>query len=200
MASPARRKLIQVDDEYWDQLYARFLNNDPGLEGIISADLYTFLHDLARSKFTTIGMLFPSILTSINYVLGAKGCVVTAGPASQKRNMNNFMIIVGQPSTGKTPALETAAWEPMDACPTLKNTVNSTVTSAGLESSVANDTKMFIINREISGYLGNIFEHSSNDDVEQLCSLYSGERSAHGYAHVPGRTIEKDVAFCILGE
>ena len=111
MASPARRKLIQVDDEYWEQLYARFLNNDPGLEGIISADLYTFLHDLATSKFTTIGMLFPSILTSINYVLGAKGCVVTAGPASQKRNMNTFMIIVGQPSTGKTPALETAAWD-----------------------------------------------------------------------------------------
>ena len=199
MASPAKKRLMTFNDEHWSTLYGRAIENDPGLQDILSPSLFEFTRNFASSRMTTDGMILPTVLTTINFVLAANEVRVQTN-ANFKQNLNTYFLVVGQPFTGKIPAVTCAAREPIAELAYSKNIFSDT-TYAGLTQHLSDDGRFYLVNSEISGYFNRIFDtRSTSNDVELLCDLYSGAMKNHGFAQIQSRIIKPHAPFCILGK
>ena len=111
-AKMSRRILKSVSDESWAELYKRFVMNDFNYKKILSSDLYTFINKLSKGNGTCFGYVLMSILTTINYIASNRKCSFEVSN-EYKINLNTFFVLVGEPSTGKSPAIKVAVTEPI---------------------------------------------------------------------------------------
>ena len=117
-----QKRLINVDDQFWQDMYARFVNNDPGLHDVLTQDFLQYLNLYATSNGTTVGMVFPCLLSVVNYVMAAKGCCVTMS-SKHRQNFNTSILVGGDPFTGKSPAVDCTVRNPINNIAALKESM-----------------------------------------------------------------------------
>ena len=92
-----------------------------------------------------------SILTTINYIASNRKCSFEVSN-EYKINLNTFFVLVGEPSTGKSPAIKVAVTEPMTQLNKNEDIISNS-TSAGLTKLLSKKNKAFIVNQEVHDYL-----------------------------------------------
>lgn len=100
-------------DETLANLNKRFFDQKIDFSKILSTNLLSFVQSYATSNGTNVGYVIPSILTTINF-LAAKKCCKVEIHDGYFANLNTLLIFVGQPSTGKSPALKCAVTRPLE--------------------------------------------------------------------------------------
>ena len=159
-----------------------------------------FLKLKATSIGTNSGYVFASLVTTINYIAAHRKATIEIR-RNYITNLNTYFIFVGQPSTGKSPAIKAAVVQPFSKLNMTEELISSS-TSSGLSKLLANNNAAYIVNPEISDYLLKVLKNNDENysgDMELLCKLYSGESCCLKYSTENSRTIKEDCTLCILG-
>lgn len=118
---------------------------------------------------------------------------------------NLFVVFVGPPTTGKSPALKEEALQPMmdlKAERELPDFIIEKCTSSVLVKAIAKIGQAFIISPEIYEVINKLLksdEDNATGDAQMLCQLFSGERSSYRFATEQVREIPANVPFSIVG-
>ena len=142
----AKHIINRIPEETWAELNTRFLKHEVDYQSVLSMPLYEFLHNKATSVGTNIGYLLSSMIATTNF-LAARNQSHIEIRNDYKINLNTFMIFVGQPSTGKSPAIKLAVSKPL---PEIQNDqyIMSTATTSALTKFLANQNCAYIVNRK----------------------------------------------------
>ena len=143
-----------------------------------------------------------SILATTAYLISERSTIAYNGKSTK---LNIYILFVGPPSTGKSPAIQLGATDPLTSILACRDAETSLVigksTSAGLLNRLSQGDGM-----TVSGEVHDIFlKMVKNDsdsvcgDISTLCHIFSGERVSTTYATQSSREIASDRAFCILG-
>ena len=99
------------------------------------------------------------------------------GPVTPK---SSFLL----QNTGKSPAIQHAAQDPLDFIQLLDTVITKT-TSSGLVKHLAQHKKGIILSPEVFDILNKLMksdEDNATGDVQLLCKLFSGEHCSHHYS------------------
>jgi hypothetical protein len=141
-------------------------------------------------------------LTATSFIIAEKNVIKNR---SQEMPANMYVVFVGPPTTGKSPALKEGALEPMANVQTqrqLENCIIEKCTSSALVKTIAKVGKGFIISPEVYEVINKLLksdEENATGDTQVLCELFSGERSSYRFATESIREIPSNVPFSILG-
>ena len=109
-----------------------------------------------------------------------------------------FSIVVGPPTTGKSPAISNTVTKHLSDL----GVIISSSTYSGLTKKLSQKGQGFVVNSEIKEFLETFTRKDDNGgcgEAEMLAQLYSGEFIELTYATEGPRTIE-NAAFSILGK
>ena len=104
-------------------------------------------------------------------------------------------------NTGKSPAIQHAAQDPLDFIQLLDTVITKT-TSSGLVKHLAQHKKGIILSPEVFDILNKLMksdEDNATGDVQLLCKLFSGERCSYHYSTEETQIIPSNTSFSILG-
>ena len=104
-------------------------------------------------------------------------------------------------NTGKSPAIQHAAQDPLYFIQLLDTVITKT-TSSGLVKHLAQHKKGIILSPEVFDILNKLMksdEDNATGDVQLLCKLFSSERCSYHYSTEETRIIPSNTAFSILG-
>ena len=85
----------------------------------------------------------------------------------------------------------------------LDSEIISNSTSSGLTKLLSTKKAVYLANPEISEYLLKLFKNDDENcsgDTQLLCKLFSGEPCTSNYATENQRTLDENLAFCIIGK
>ncbi|XP_057299501.1 uncharacterized protein LOC130630121 [Hydractinia symbiolongicarpus] len=187
-------------EEVWAELNSRFINHDVKYENVLSEQLFTYLNNKATAAGTNIGYVLASVITTANYLTSKNhGSIEIRNGYSI--NLNTFFLFVGQPSTGKSPAIKMAVNQPLKAIQEDTDIISNTTTS-GLTKCLCSRKCTYIVNAEIQEYLYKILKKNDENytgDMEILSKIFSGENVSIQFSTENNRYIPENCALCILG-
>ncbi|XP_057297169.1 uncharacterized protein LOC130626079 isoform X2 [Hydractinia symbiolongicarpus] len=187
-------------EEVWAELNSRFINHDVKYENVLSEQLFTYLNNKATAAGTNIGYVLASVITTANYLTSKNhGSIEIRNGYSI--NLNTFFLFVGQPSTGKSPAIKMAVNQPLKAIQEDTDIISNTTTS-GLTKCLCTRKCTYIVNAEIQEYLYKILKKNDENytgDMEILSKIFSGENVSIQFSTENNRYIPENCALCILG-
>ena len=117
---------------------------------------------------------------------------------------NLYVVFVGPPTKGKSPALKVEALDPMLNLKQERDLTTFVIekcTSSALVKTVANIGQGYIISPEIYEVLNKLLksdEENAAGDAQVLCQLFSGKKSSYRCATKQVREIPSNVPFSIL--
>lgn len=199
--SSAKHLINSQPEETWAELNSRFIKHDVDYEEVLSSQLLKFVKNRAISVGTNIGYVLSSMITTANFLAGKNKNLIEIRNG-YTINLNTFVIFVGQPSTGKSPALKLAVYNPLQSIDE-DLSVMSTATTSGLTKFLCNNNCAYIVNAEIQEYLYKILRKNDENytgDVEILSKVFSGEKITMQFSTENKRNIPESCAFCILGK
>ena len=118
------------------------------------------------------------------------------------RNLNLFWFMVGNPTTGKTTAINLGVVNPLKDVPEVNKFRKTNTTSGGLTDFLSKNGALFMVSSEISMFLQKVLksdEAAASSDVELLCMLYSGEEWDLNMVS-NSRKADANTPFSILGK
>ena len=145
MSAAKIRVINKQTDETWALLYKRLASMNVQYERIIHPEIVEFFINKAKSVATHIGFMLPSVIVTCNFLLATKKVKIEA-QVSYQQNLNLFMMLLGPPSTGKSPAIKEAVVEPLQNInqENFMESVISNTTSAGLTKLLARRHECFL--------------------------------------------------------
>lgn len=192
-------KLInKTDQQTFASLHQRLSVNAPDLSRLFSPEVMSFITTQAQSIGVNTGYVAIALITAVNYKLSTKNSKVQVSQ-TYSEPLNTFSIVVGPPTTGKTPAFQNTVKKFMSE----EDGVIDKSTLSGLIKILSKDGKAFIVNSEIKEFLMTLLhndDQNGSGDVQLLCKLFSGETSQYTFATESSRNLTEDTSFSILGE
>ena len=191
-------KLVnKTSQETFASLHQRICQNAPDLSRVFSPEVFGFVEGMAQSIGVNTGYVAISILTAVNYKLSSKATKIQVTP-SYYEPLNTYAIVVGPPSTGKTPAFHNCVKKHL-----LQDGIIDKSTLSGLTKLLAKEGKAFLVNSEVKEFLHSLLQNdevNASGDVQLLCKLFSGELAQYNFATENARSLSEDTSFSILGE
>ena len=161
-----------------------------------------FLQNKAKSVGSSVGFSMPATLTTVCYILSTKGVKVKLTDTFCQ-SVNLYAILIGPPSTAKSPAMKEAVTMPLEeVLKDFNKTVVSNITSSGLTKLLSKEGKCFICSPEIFDVLNKFAksdEENATGDMQLLCKMFSGEKCSYHFSTEQVREIAADTPFGILG-
>jgi len=195
------RKIINSEpDETWSELGTRLMKNDADYSQFLKPDTLQYFLDKSKSCGTNIGYIVLTVITSINFLLSKSKSKIEIS-AGFEMNLNLFSLFVGPPSTGKSTAFKTGITEPINSIG-LNDYVISNCTCSGLLKLLSTAKAAYIASPEITEFLLKVLKSDDENNLTNaavLCKLYSGELCNEVFATTNSRSVEENLAFCILG-
>ena len=111
------KQIRRQDQNTWTGLNTRMsVDNQLDFVRILDPDVRCYLELKAKTKKTNLGYMFASILTTTNYLLAKVNSkvITSADVIGEGINPNIMTILVGEPSSGKSQAINTAVIEPLE--------------------------------------------------------------------------------------
>ena len=195
------KAINQQDDQTWNLLYRRILANPIQFQDALSRNLYQFLNAKSTSTGTCIGYFFPTVMTTISFLLARNRSSIQL-TSSHSQIPSLFTVMIGPPGTGKSPTIKSALTSQLKDLGDLHELVISNITSSGLSKLLSEKGSTYICNAEIYKYLNKLLtrdEVNSSGDIQFLSKLWSGEQCDFHYASESTRIIPEGSALCIIG-
>ena len=195
-------KIARQHEKTWAQLNRRLMSIPFNYNALFPEAVATFLQNKAESLSSCPGYLVPCLLASTAFVIAGNNVIQTR---SHEMTANLYIVFVGPPTTGKSPALKEGALDPMLNLKLerdLPNFIIEKCTSLALVKSIASTGQGFIISPEIYEVLNKLSksdEENETGDAQILCRLFSGKRSSYRFTTENVREIPANVPFSILG-
>ena len=201
MSTPLK-KINRQNASTWSKLHQRISTIPFDFAQVMDARVLQFLENKAKSVGSSLGFLLPAILTTRCYVLSTKNVKVGLSETFSQV-VNIFTILVGPPSTAKSPAMKEGVTAPLEEMlENFSKTLVSNITSSGLTKLLSKEGQCFICSPEVFDVLNKFFksdEDNATGDVQLLCKLFTGEKCSYHYSTEKIREIGPDTPFSILG-
>ncbi|XP_031574350.1 uncharacterized protein LOC116308118 [Actinia tenebrosa] len=199
MSNPILRLSCQ-SEATWASFHQRVSSIPYDYFKLFPEPVFNFLKHKAYSMGSSLGYLVPSLLTSTAYLLANKDASLMISNHLQPINL--FMMFVGYPGTGKSPAVESVlkGLKNMDCINA--ETLISTTTSSGLVKTLSKQGRALLASPELFDVLNKLLkndEDNASGNVQLLCKLWSGEGSSYHFATESTREINSNTTFSILG-
>lgn len=202
MACSKQAKLARQHENTWADLHRRLMLMPYDYEELFPENVYNFIRKKAVSMSSCIGYFVPCLLSTSSFVVGLNSSILNGG---QRFPCNLYIMIIGPPTTGKSPAMKECAVDPLillrDNCD-IGNFVIERCTSAALVKVLSEENKAMVLSPELYDVLNKMLkndEENGSGEVQMLCELFSGERTSFRYASEKTREIPANVPFGILG-
>ena len=199
MSNPIVR-LTRQNKATWASFHRRVSAITFHYEQIFPDVVFKFLEAKAKSVGSSIGYLFPSMMTATAFLLANSEAHFLSGTHIQPLNI--YTMSVGHPGTGKSPAIETVLAALREKDRISKETLVSATTSSGLVKTISKQGKAFVASPELFDILNKLLkndEQNASGDVQLLCKLWSGESASYHFATEATRQIDSNTPFSILG-
>ena len=191
-------KVARQHEKTWAQLNRRLMSIPFNYDVLFPEAVAKFVQNKAESLSSCPGYLVPCLLASTAFVIAGNNVIQTR---SHEMPANLYIVFVGPPTTGKSPALKEGALDPMLNLKLerdLPNFIIEKCTSSALVKSVAATRQGFIISPEIYEVLNKLLksdEEHATGDAQVLCQLFSGERTSYRFATENVRDSDKCALF-----
>lgn len=195
-------KVARQHEKTWAQLNRRLMSIPFNYDVLFPEAVAKFVQNKAESLSSCPGYWVPCLLAFTAFVIAGNNVIQTR---SHEMPANLYIVFVGPPTTGKSPALKEGALDPMLNLKLerdLPNFIIEKCTSSALVKSVAATRQGFIISPEIYEVLNKLLksdEEHATGDAQVLCQLFSSERTSYRFATENVREIPTNVPFSILG-
>ena len=199
MSNPIWR-LSRQNESTWASFHQRVANIPYDYSTMFHPPVYEFLRHKANSLGSSLGYLVPSLLTSTAYLLANKSAHLMI--ANHLQPINLYMMFVGYPGTGKSPAVQSVIKSLQNVDCIDAETLISSTTSSALTKTLSKQGKAFLASPELYDVLNKLLkndEDNASGDVQLLCKLWSGESSTYHFATESTRQINPNTPFSILG-
>ena len=201
MATPSK-KICRQNAVTWSRLHQRISAIPFDLSNAIDASVFTFLDNKAKSMGSCVGYLMPAILTTVCYLMSTKNVKVRLTEVFSQA-VNLYTILVGPPSTAKSPAMKEGVTAPLEeVLGNAAKTVVSNTTSSGLTKLLSKEGQCFVCSPEIFDVLNKLLksdEDNATGDIQLLCKLFTGEKCTYHYSTENVREIGPYTPFGLLG-
>jgi hypothetical protein len=194
--------ISKQDEKTWSELHRRLISLKFDYSSLFPEVVYSFMEKKSLALTSCIGYLVPCLLTTTAFVVSIDSLISNE---SHTFPSNIYMMIIGPPTTGKSPAMRDCAVNPMIALQNnadIGNFVVERCTSPELVKILSETKKAIILSPELFDILNKMLknddEHATGD-VQMLCKLFSGERTSHRFATKTTLEIPSNVPFSILG-
>ncbi len=202
MSSSKQAKLGRQHENTWADLHRRVISVPFDYEELFPINVHNFIRNKAVSMSSCTGYFVPCLLSTTSFVLGLNS-YISNGSRSFPCNM--FMMVIGPPTTGKSPAMKECSVDPLilirDNCD-IGNFVVERCTSSALVKVLSEQNKAMVLSPELYDVLNKLLrndEENGSGDVQMLCELFSGERTSYRFATEKTREIPANIPFGILG-
>ena len=185
MACSKLSKITKQHEKTWSILHKRLMEMEFNFQELFNDNVWEFLQKKAASLSTSVGYLFPCILTSTAFV-ASTGSLISH--EQHEIPFNLYFIFVGPPFTGKSQALKEGANLPMSTLiesEDIPNFLLDKAKSSGLAKTVADNGKGFVVSPEVFDLLNKLLksdDENATRDSQLLCVLFSGESVSYRYA------------------
>ena len=201
MSSPLK-KINRQNASTWSKLHQRVSTIPFDYAQAMDATVLQFIKNKAKSVGSSVGFLMPAILTAVCYILSTKNVKVKLTEAFSQA-VNLYTILVGPPSTAKSPAMKEGVTAPLEeVLENYSKTVVSNITSSGLTKLLSKEGQCFICSPEVFDILNKFVkgdEDNATGDIQLLCKLFTGEKCSYHFSTENVREIGPDTPFAILG-
>ena len=196
MACSKQSRLARQHENTWADLHRCIIAMPYDFGQLFPVDVRTFIQNKAVSMSSAIGYFVPCILSTTSFVVGLNSLI---SHNEQTFPCNLYTMVIGPPTTGKSPAMKECAVDPLVL---IRDNCDIGCTSSALVKVLSEEKKAMVLSPElfdvVNKMLKNDEDHGSGD-VQMLCELFSGERTSYRFATETTREIPANIPFGILG-